>query len=75
MIQKVRNKEKYDKLNISERRGEGFVEFRHYILIFFQFSSKVASKDFVITFTHNFMNYDGQLTFKEYDGARKRNLK
>ena len=30
MTQKVRNKEKYDKLNIFERRGKGFVEFRHY---------------------------------------------
>lgn len=44
MTQKVRNKEKYDKLNIFERRGKGFVEFRHYILK--STYSKVASKDF-----------------------------
>ena len=40
----VRNKEKYDKLNISERRGEGFVEFRHYILNFFSFPQKLQVK-------------------------------
>lgn len=38
-------------------------------------NSDTKLQDFVITFTHNFMNYDGKLTFKEYDGERKRNLK